>query len=476
MSKLIVGNISSLNPPTDNTVTVDASSRLTTKAEVRLNGQSYHPLPIPTVPNYFAQKFNPVDLYRGAIDPDGNVVKQPFANSIQSGRGTSSRDATVTDSPVGGVPLRIDVTQANAFNTDWNNDDANIARTKAGETWIFSIYVKASAAAECELLVFGSEGGNGFEEYIGDGIQQTVTTGWTRISQTFSMSDAQTKFIRVRIDPLTPNVTYWFDGAMVEKTTFGNTTPSAWSGSAKPVVHPLVLETGILQYNTASNRLEVVDNNNRLIDSVAPLPRDDNPIGSFGNGGGFTVAEGAVNTNVINHTNGGMMTFQANIRRNGAPTGDESNSDTPNLRHPLEYVTSTSSNDFSMHTGHSPTPWPQFYAIKVSNDTYGRVLNRIRWYKHTNAVGNVNIWGSNQDIDRTNFTDTANFWTYITRQHFGGSGSGSEGGQLSRPFTNTYGYRWYLLEMVDNNSSALAYPSVGSQGGWAMYALTFDKT
>ena len=82
MSKLIVGNISSLNPPTDNTVTVDASSRLTTKAEVRLNGQSYRPLPIPTVPNYFAQKFNPVDLYRGAIDPDGNVVKQPFANSI----------------------------------------------------------------------------------------------------------------------------------------------------------------------------------------------------------------------------------------------------------------------------------------------------------------------------------------------------------------------------------------------------------
>ena len=134
---------------------------------------------------------------------------------------------------------------------------------------------------------------------------------------------------------------------MLEKSS----TASTWSGSAKPVVHPLVLETGIVQYNTASNRLEVVDNNNRLIDSVAPLPRDDNPIGSFGNGGGFTVAEGAVNTNVINHTNGGMMTFQANIRRNGAPTGDESNSDTPNLRHPLEYVTSTSSNDFSMHTG-----------------------------------------------------------------------------------------------------------------------------
>ncbi len=472
MSKLIVGNISSLNPPTDNTVTVDASSRLTTKAEVRLNGQSYHPLPIPTVPNYFAQKYNPVNAFAGALDPDGNRVLEQWGNNAT--RATMSADPTVTDSPVGGVPLKMVPSAANdPYTQTYNGSEWNVAKTKQGETWTFSVYVKANTTTQSQIYLFEANSAGNYTQ--APSFTANVDTNWQRLSITRTITDATTVAVQLRVDGHQTNASgteLWFDGFMLEKSS----TASTWSGSAKPVVHPLVLETGILQYNTASNRLEVVDNNNRLIDSVAPQPRDDNPIGSFGNGGGFTVADGAVNTNVINHTNGGMMTFQANIRRNGAPTGDETNSDTPNLRHPLEYVSSTSSNDFSMHTGHSPTPWPQFYAIKVSNDTYGRVLNRIRWYKHTNAVGNVNIWGSNQDIDRTNFTDTANFWTYISRVHFGGSGSGSEGGQLNRPFTNTYGYRWYLLEMVDNNSSALSYPSVGSQGGWAMYGLTFDKT
>lgn len=471
MGKLIVGNISSLNPPTDNTVTVDAGSRLSTLAEVRLNGQSFHPLPIPTVPNYFAQKFNPTDLYNGAVGPDGITILEPFGTTAI--RATMSRDTSVTDSPAGGVPLKMVPTSANdPYTSTYNNSTWNIARAQPGETWTLSVYVKANTTTQTQIYLFEVNSAGAYT--VAPSVTVDIGTTWQRVSVTRTIANASTVAIQTRLDghgTSALGTELWFDGLMVEKSS----TPSPWSGSAKPVVHPLVLETGVLQYNMATNRLEVVDNNNILIDTVPPQPTIDNPIGSVGAGGGFTVAEGAIDTNVINHTFAGMMTFQSNIRRNGAPTGNETFDDTANLRHPLEYFSTSSNANFTMHTGHSPTPWPQFFAIKVSNDTYGRVLNRIRWYKHTNAVGNVNIWGSNYDIDRSTFNDTTSQWTFIDRQHFGGSGSGGEGSQYTRPFTNTSGYRWYLLEMVDNNSSSLAYPNVGTQGGWAMYSLTFDK-
>ena len=93
-------------------------------------------------------------------------------------------------------------------------------------------------------------------------------------------------------------------------------------------------------------------------------------------------------------------------------------------------------------------------------------------------VGNVNIWGSNQDLDRTNFTNTAGLWTFIARVHFLGAGgaASTEGQQIARSFDNQYGYRWYMLEMVDISSTALPYPQVGNAGGWAAYGVTFDQT
>lgn len=202
-------------------------------------------------------------------------------------------------------------------------------------------------------------------------------------------------------------------------------------------------------------------------------------VGTEGNGGGISIAEGADDTNATRYTHGGNYILHEGMRYNDGTTGDETLGATGNCRRFLEYVSSTSGSDFAFHTGHSSpggVAWPQYLAVKVSNYTYGKVLNRIRWYKHTNAIGNVNVWGSNQSINRLNFTDTAANWTFISRLHFGGFGSGSEGGQVTQSFTNNFGYRWYLVEMVDINSSALSYPNVGSRGGWAMYSMTFDKT
>jgi len=455
------------------TVTVPEGNTLKPKDEVRVLNQQYHQLPVAETPNYFATKFNPVDMYAGSLNSDGSVRQQPFGNTIQSGRGTSSRDASVTDSPAGGVPWRVDTTADNAFNTDWNNDNVNLGECAAGQTWTFSIYVKASQAASCELLVFGSAGGSGFEEYIGDGVQQSVTTGWTRISQSITFTNNTVKYVRVRIDPRTTGTTYWFDGAMVERSA----SPSTFTASAEPTLE------NPDSYNTANIRYAVKDKNlelykeNKWTQVAGVAASNTVPIGTFGNGGGFTIAEGANNTGHNVYTSGHNFILHEGLRYNDGTTGDETLSATTNTRQFLEFVSSTDSANFAFHTGHTDpgnVAWPQYLAIKVSNDKYGKVLDRLRWYKHTNMVGNVNIWGSNRDIQRINFTNTGNY-TFIARLHFGGSGAGGEGAQVSRTFTNVYGYRWYMIEMVDINSSALAYPNIGSQGGWAAYGLTFDK-
>jgi len=238
-------------------------------------------------------------------------------------------------------------------------------------------------------------------------------------------------------------------------------------------------EVGFIRWNTTDQKIEVRKETLWTSNSNSGAYNEESLfIGTQGDGGGWTVAEGADDVNHNVYTNPNMKTLANYIRYNDGATGDETRGATSNMRHPLDWVSSTSSADFAFHTGHSnpgSVPWPQLYAIKVTSYRYGKVLNRLRWYKHQNAIGNVNVWGSNQNITRSNFTDTSN-WTYLDRLHFGGSGSGSEGGEVSRTFSNANGYRWYMIEMVDINSSALSYPNVGSQGGWAMYGMTMDNT
>lgn len=133
-----------------------------------------------------------------------------------------------------------------------------------------------------------------------------------------------------------------------------------------------------------------------------------------------------------------------------------------------------SSGTFTMHTGHTAGWWPTIGAVQISSTT-PRVVNRFRWYKHANACGNIDIYGSNQAITGSNFTDTS-LYTYLGRGNVGGYGSESDGTIKTIDFnSNSYGYRWYMIRIVDNSSSSIAYPSNGTQNGWAMYGCTFDK-
>jgi len=132
------------------------------------------------------------------------------------------------------------------------------------------------------------------------------------------------------------------------------------------------------------------------------------------------------------------------------------------------------SGTFTMHTGHQPSWWPTVGAVQITSGT-PKVVNRFRWYRHGNSCGNVDFYGSNQAITGSNFTDTS-LYTYLGRGNVGGYAGASESSVVSLSFNpNGYGYRWYMIRIMDNQGSAVDYPSYGSRGGWADYGATWDK-
>ena len=452
-------------------ITLTRESTLAHEGDVRfLTSQSYQDLPVYGSKNFIAHKFSPLDLFTPNPN-DANNIGWTSGNAC-----TLSRDTSVAGpTGIGGVPLKMVTSGTDPYTTTYNTAAYNVCSASQGQQWTFSVYAKAaSTASVCEMFLFEStEGGN----YIAfSNPSFTVTTSWQRFSVTRTLSSAATTNIQVRLDgPQNgPNNTIWWVGAQLERSSSASTFADGGSDTAK---EDSPHENGSIQYNAETENLRLYKENQWV--NEAGTANTAGAVGTIGTGGGFSVAEGAINTNHQAVTGTENPILFEGLRYNDGTTGDETLGSTPNTRSFLEYVSSTSSNDFAFHTGHSSpgnVAWPQYLAVKVTEWDFGQVLNRIRWYKHGNMVGNVNVWGSNQDVHRGNFTQTANLWTFLARLHFGGSGSGSEGGQRSESFSNSVGYRWYMLEMVDINSSALAYPSVGTQGGWAAYPVTFDNT
>ena len=453
-------------------ITLTKESTIAHEGDVRfLTNQSYQDLPVYGSKNFLAHKFFPLDLF--TPNPT-NADAVAWNNGV---RCTLTRDTgTAGPTGIGGVPLKM-VTSANdSYTNTYNSPSFNICPASQGQQWTFSIYAKASSTqSNCELFLFECPDGGNYTVAHNESI--TITTNWQRFSITKTLSNSSTTNLQVRVDG--PNSGHnggsiWWVGAQLERSSSASTFADGGPDTAK---EDSPAELGSVQYNAETQNLRVYKDD--VWANQAGSANVAGAIGAYGNGGGFTVGEGAINTNHQGVTGTENPILFEGLRYNDGTSGDETLSATPNTRSFLEYVSSTSSNDFAFHTGHSSpgnVAWPQYLAIKVTENTFGQVLNRIRWYKHANAIGNVNVWGSNQDVHRSNFTNTADLWTFIARLHFGGQGSGSEGSQRSQSFSNTYGYRWYMIEMVDINSSALAYPQVGTRGGWAMYPMTMDKT
>ena len=91
-------------------ITLEANSTLSTEADFRVLGQSYHPIPAPPS-NGFAKRFSPLYPFTGVNNSDGSVLLEPWGTSAN--QATMSADSSVTDSPVGGVPLKMQMSGGN---------------------------------------------------------------------------------------------------------------------------------------------------------------------------------------------------------------------------------------------------------------------------------------------------------------------------------------------------------------------------
>jgi hypothetical protein len=164
-----------------------------------------------------------------------NVYPYPLdiGSYITSGnQQTITRDTSET-SPAGGVPMKIVTSGTSSYTSSYNNSYWNIAPSVSGDTWNVSFWVKGSSNFEARFILFDA---NSSGNYISAPTQSyNVTTEWTRISLSRTLSGTGTAFIQFRFDIYVSGVTAWFDGLQIERgssaTEFNpktNTNGTSW--------------------------------------------------------------------------------------------------------------------------------------------------------------------------------------------------------------------------------------------------------
>lgn len=157
----------------------------------------------------------PLDIY-GWVSSSSNCV--------------TSRDYTfvsTTESPAGGVPLKMVVTNLDAHITSTNT---YIAPAAVGQTWTVSVYAKANTAVSGQLFILGLNSANTYIEAPNLGI--SLTTNWQRFSFTHTFVNSLVAGIAVRLDGPDAGTasTIWWDGLQVERNSSAtdfNPTPNA---------------------------------------------------------------------------------------------------------------------------------------------------------------------------------------------------------------------------------------------------------
>jgi hypothetical protein len=147
---------------------------------------------------------------------------------------TLSRDSI--SSPAGNTPLKMAISGNDPNTPTYNSGAWNVAPAANGQTWVVSVYAKASVATTGEIFIFGANSaGTGFV----DGAWLTIaaggfniTTEWTRVSFYATMNNPSISFIQLRLDG-TPSggsgQTIWWDGLQVERVPSGTTSPTPYT-------------------------------------------------------------------------------------------------------------------------------------------------------------------------------------------------------------------------------------------------------
>jgi hypothetical protein len=138
---------------------------------------------------------------------------------------TQTRDTSVTDSPFGGVPVRMDVTGSDPYFQTYGNSSWNIDSATSGETWEVRVLAKASVATTGEIFLFGVNSSGGFIGNFGTAFTNvgfSIGTDWQEYTCRFTFSDPNVAFIQTRLDgPQSggSGVSIWWDGLQVYKVS-----------------------------------------------------------------------------------------------------------------------------------------------------------------------------------------------------------------------------------------------------------------
>lgn len=184
----------------------------------------------------------------------------------------------------------------------------------------------------------------------------------------------------------------------------------------------------------------------------------DDVSGQENNGNGITVAAGANRPSNGWHQNTSLTNYKTTGWNLHTTNNDW-----------LDGTIRTSG--FTVHSGHNgASNFPLHLAFQINSGT-PQLLNTFQWCKHSNAVANVDIYGSNQAITSSNFENNS-IWTWLGRGFMGGPGSESDGHWHQINF-NPYqlGFKWYKAVVIDTaaGTGRVAFP--GTSGGYQGYAM-----
>lgn len=158
---------------------------------------------------------------------------------------TLTRDTSVTDSPVKGIPLKMAITGNDPYTLTYNNSIWNLAPAVSGQTWTASVYVKASAVTEGTIFLFEANSSGSYTALSTNVVP--ITTTWTRISVTRTFDNGTTAYVQVRLDGPDSGgsgINIWWDGLQVERsvtasdfTSRTNTNGNTWADLSSSVTN-----------------------------------------------------------------------------------------------------------------------------------------------------------------------------------------------------------------------------------------------
>lgn len=188
-------------------------------------------------------------------------------------RCTLSRDTI--QSPVGTNPLKMVQTGDDPYTASYSGSAGiwKLAPAVSGQTWTVSVWVKASAAIKIEGCWIAEQDSSGNYLAGGGSPNPSITTSWTRISGTYTLVNASTAFVGIRLDGTQTGgtgITIWWDGLQVERsssmTAFNsktNTNGTNWFDQSGNAINGTIV--GSPTYSSTNNGNLVFNGTNQYV-------------------------------------------------------------------------------------------------------------------------------------------------------------------------------------------------------------------